>query len=184
MKDDLVTLATYPDPVQANEAVRRLMDAGVQGILVDETPWGLGALTGQGVGWIKLQVREVDLDRAQAALGGPDELAGGDEIPDGESEENAELEQTIAEQKAVGPPQEAPPNRGERWVTVGLRLAILGFLFLPLSVAAVVVLFGVAVRNDALSPAANRRYYIALVFALGWLAVLTFIFCAPLAGAL
>jgi hypothetical protein len=192
MKDDLVTLGTYPDPVQANAAMSRLMNAGVKGILVDETPWGLGALTGQGVGWIKLQVREVDLDRAWAVLGGPDESAGGGQIPPGEADagdsadrvEEADPEQTITEQNAAEPPEEAPPGRGDWWVTVGLRLAILGFLFFPLSVAAVVVLFGVAARNDPLSPAANHRYYVALLFALAWLGLLTVLFCAPLVGLL
>ena len=51
MADDLVPLAAYPNPVQANEAVRRLKEAGIPAVLTDESVGGLDAYLGSGIGW-------------------------------------------------------------------------------------------------------------------------------------
>src|SRR6516162_8231661 len=68
MSRELVTVATFNDPVEAAMARNCLESEGVSAILVDEqtiaTDWGLG----NAIGGIKLQVSAAQLEKAEFLL--------------------------------------------------------------------------------------------------------------------
>jgi len=68
MAEDLVTLATFPTPVEAG-FVRNLLEAeGVRAYLADEMTAGMFWQLGNTIGWVKLQVSAADLLRANEIL--------------------------------------------------------------------------------------------------------------------
>ncbi len=186
MSDKLVTLGTYYSPIEAQFAVNRLKEAGITAFVADENIVAMDFLLGNAVGWIKVQVREPDLERAEAVLADPADPVAEEEIPwddadqsgAADADERAEVEKTIAEQRA-GPPADDPaPDRGERLVTVAYRLAVFGALFVPLNVVSLVYVLVVAFGVNDLSPAATRRFFLALLIDLGLLAFWGMLFCA------
>ncbi len=68
MSDDLVTVATFMNPVQADFARAILEMDGIECRLVDETFSNVAPFYSLAIGGVKLQVRESDAPRAVAAL--------------------------------------------------------------------------------------------------------------------
>ena len=68
MSDDLVTVATFVNPVQADFARSILEMEGIECWLIDETLSNVVPGVGLAIGGVKLQVRESDAPRAVAAL--------------------------------------------------------------------------------------------------------------------
>ncbi len=80
----LVTLATFATPEEAQLARNLLENEGIRSQLGDASTVGMQWSLGNAVGWVKLLVLDVDLDRAQRALDDRQSLA--DEDHDGEAE--------------------------------------------------------------------------------------------------
>src|SRR3954469_18708919 len=139
MSDDLVTLGTFHNATEAQFAINRLKEAGVPAVMADDNLVAMDFLLGNAIGWIKVQVRGADLERAEAVLADPaepvpEEEIPWDDVPEAEDEQEREdVKRRIAAQRAA-PADEGPISRGERLVTMAYRLAIFGVIFLPLSV--------------------------------------------------
>ena len=84
MADELVTIAEYPDSMQAELAVQVLADYGIKAILLGQH----AADVYGGVQWAKLQVRQSDADEARQILESQQ-----DSDDTGELEEEEEQEQ-------------------------------------------------------------------------------------------
>jgi len=64
MADELVTIAEYPDSMQAELAMQALADYGIKAILMGQH----AADVYGGVQWVKLQVRQGDAEEARQIL--------------------------------------------------------------------------------------------------------------------
>lgn len=190
MADELVTLGTFHNVVEAQFAVNRLKAAGVPAYLADENIVGMDFLLGNAIGWIKVQVAETDVGRAEAALADPADPVAEGEIPwddaalagAADAAERAEVERAIAEQQGVAPP-EYPADYDERLVTTGYRLAVFGLFFFPLIPISLVFVLTAAFQVKDMSPAAKRRFHLALLIDLGWPAVVGLLVCGCLGSA-
>jgi Fe-S-cluster formation regulator IscX/YfhJ len=68
MSNELVTVATFNDPIQAAMARNYLEAGGVRAFLVDEMTVTMGWGLGNAIGGIKLQVKASHVERAEALL--------------------------------------------------------------------------------------------------------------------
>jgi len=68
MATRLVTIATFDMPPKAELARNALTAAGIQSVLGDDNTLGMDWLLGNAIGWVKLQVREEDAEKAVAVL--------------------------------------------------------------------------------------------------------------------
>jgi hypothetical protein len=186
MADKLVTLGTFDSPVEARFAVNRLEEAGIPALVADKNTVAMDFLLGNAVGCIKVQVQAADLERAEAVLADPTDRVPEDETPWDDADqsgaadagERADVKRTIADQRAAPAAADAPPDRGERLVTVAYRLPVFGAIFVPRNVVSLVYVLVVTFGVNDLSPAATRRFFLALLIDLGLLAFLAMLFCA------
>jgi Putative prokaryotic signal transducing protein len=169
MSDDLITLGTYHNVTEAQFAVNRLKEAGINAVVADANLVTWDYILGGAIGWIKVQVRAGDLERAEAVLADPAEPVAEEEIPWDEVDETAtdeppeEIEQRIAAQKAAPAETDTGMPRGERLTAAAYRLAIFGIAFVPLSLISLFVLVLVSFRYSDLSTAGNRKYFLAML---------------------
>lgn len=70
MAEKVITIATYGDPIEAHLARSKLLDAGIEALVVDENTQALYGYNNPMFGGAKLQVRESDAQRALEVLGG------------------------------------------------------------------------------------------------------------------
>lgn len=68
MADELVTIATYSDPMFAHIAQARLEAEGIESYLINENLAGMHWLYSSALGGVKLQVRRVDVAQAGAIM--------------------------------------------------------------------------------------------------------------------
>ena len=141
MFDDLRTVATFATPSDAAIARNALEAAGIRAAIADELTLTADPLFSGAVGYIKVQVREADLERAAQVLADP---AAPDEIE---------------------PPEEGdefpPVSTGERLVEFAYRSALMGIIACPpiLHVYSLALLLWVGAVHGDLPPAANRKYW-------------------------
>src|SRR5262245_51488297 len=107
MSNQLTTIATFWNPVEANLARARVEDAGVEAALADEGVAGVNWLLTSAVGGIKLQVREGDAERALEILA---EVAS----PQAEAPTSAEAEPPTEATEAAEEEREEPLTRREQ----------------------------------------------------------------------
>jgi hypothetical protein len=147
MNDDLrtvATFATFATPSDAAIARNTLEAAGIRAAIADELTLTADPFLSGAVGFIKIQVREADLERAAEVLaehGAPNDLEPGDES------------------------DEFPPvSPGERLVEFAYRAALMGIIACPplLHLYSLGLLIWVAAVYHDLPHRANRRFWIAL----------------------
>lgn len=68
MATRLVTIATFDLPIKAEIARNALTAAAIQSVIADDNAVGMDWLLGNAIGWVKVQVREEDADRAVTVL--------------------------------------------------------------------------------------------------------------------
>jgi hypothetical protein len=68
MSNNLVIVATFADPVEANLAKNRLEASGVRASLANEETVDMDWLLANALGWIRLEVGDQDADAARAVL--------------------------------------------------------------------------------------------------------------------
>ena len=100
MSDDLVTLGTFHNATEAQFAINRLKEAGVPAVMADDNLVAMDFLLGNAIGWIKVQVRGADLERAEAVLADlaepvPEEEIPWDDVPEAEAEAEEDIEPVI-----------------------------------------------------------------------------------------
>jgi hypothetical protein len=164
MDDDLVTVATFWSPIEANLAKNQLEAAGVPVAMADEMTavvnWGLtNAIRG-----IKLQVRRRDFERAEAALADSHKVPA-EEIDTAWAEAGTpdEVEEAATQQSDAATPDEPEPHLNERQQLAdrALRGAILGLAFWPLQLWVFGLLWRVYLSDEPLGAKARRSALVA-----------------------
>jgi len=152
MADDLRTVATFATPTDAALARNALADAGIDAAIADELTLTADPFLAGALGFIKVQVRASDLERAAEVLG-----RRGMPLPaDFEGNGHAEPDEVHDDFPAV--------SAGERLVEFAYRAAVMGLLACPpvLHVYSLALLLWVGAVHHDLPPAANRKYWAAL----------------------
>ena len=124
-------------------------------MVADELTLTADPLFSGAVNYIKVQVREADLERAAEVL----------------AEEAEPIDPEVAEQAGEseesdsGPDEFPPETPGERSVRFAYRASLIGLLACPplLHLYSLGLLLYVGVFQGDLPPAVNRQFYIALV---------------------
>jgi hypothetical protein len=171
---------------EAMLTVNRLQDAGIESFVADDNIVSTDFLLGGAIGWIKVQVREADIDRALELLATREAPINADDVPwdqpsegeleeeEGTPEENREV--AIADRNAPEEP-EIPQTEGERIVERAYRIAMMGMLLFPPlpHFYSFALLMRIAFGREQLPERANRRYHltfmidVAFIFLLSWL---------------
>lgn len=68
MNDGFITVASYPEPIEANLMRSKLLSEGIECILLDENLISVQPFYSNAIGGIKLQVHENDSQRAKEIL--------------------------------------------------------------------------------------------------------------------
>jgi len=155
MSDDLRTVARYASVAEAAIARNSLEAAGIPAWVADELTLTADPLFSGAVNYIKVQVRETNLERAAEVL----------------AEEAAAIDPEVAEQAGdaeeheSGPDEFPPETQGERLVRFAYRAALLGLIACPplCHLYSLGLLLYVAAFHGDLPTAANRQFYIALL---------------------
>jgi Putative prokaryotic signal transducing protein len=191
MEGKLETVLTCMNTAEAMLTVQRLQNAGIESFVADDNIVSMDFLLGNAIGWIKVQVRDEDADRALELLEGPPEPpVPEDEIPwDQPPEEPADADEVSVEEREVdaqdrNAPDEPdiPQTEGERIVDRAYRIAMMGMiLFPPLPhFYSFALLMRVAFGREPLPQRANRRYYLTFMIDIGFILVLSWIWIAAI----
>src|SRR5271166_4259662 len=68
MAANLITVAAVTNSAEAQFVVNRLQEAGIEAAIADDNVVSMDFLFGNAVGWIKVQVRAQDAERAEEIL--------------------------------------------------------------------------------------------------------------------
>ncbi len=164
MSDELVTIATFWNTVEANLARNRLEDGGLHAFLADEEATSMTWALTNALGGIKLQVYARESEDARAIL---EERGAADLGAPGPAEDTSswrnEAERPLEQGGADADVDEAEPETTtrERDAERALRGAIFGLLFLPLQLYVFWLLLKVFVSDEPLRAAKRRRALIA-----------------------
>lgn len=183
MNDELVTIATFDNTVQAHLVRNQLAAAGIRATLVDEHTVGMNWAWSNAIGGIKLIVREEDYEDAARILADPGaeqevDDAGQTFLDEEESDEEADA---VAgdESNDVAEPKGGPTQR-EQDAARALRAAYFGILMQPLQLYAVWLLLGVWFSKERLGADYRRQAWKALAisgpFLFLWLLVIKIMF--------
>ena len=163
MSNDLVTVATFTDPVEANLAKNRLEASGVRASLANEETVDMDWLLGNALGWIRLEVGDQDADAARAVLNDEDELeASSAKGPEdfssaiGEGEPIPEPDPEDGDDDDAADDFDRIPTVRERNAERAFRGAVLGILFFPIQLY-VLYLFGQNLRPSEESIGHRQR---------------------------
>lgn len=166
MADDLKKLASFPTVTEA-ALVRNLLEReGIPAFITDEQVVGMEFILGNAVGWIKVEVREGDWERAQEILAARDGRAGavapgmetGEPEPDG-------IDEDLRDRTAPHPDEDAPETPTEARIRRAYLAAVLGLLFCPpcFNLYSMVLLLRVAFSPDEPRPRNNWKYFVTWV---------------------
>jgi hypothetical protein len=190
MNDELVTIATFDNTVQANLVRNQLAAAGIRATLVDEHTVGLNWMWSNAIGGVKLIVREEDYEDAARLLADPgaeqevddagqtflDEVET-DEVETDEADAD-DLSNDVAEPEIAEP--KGGPTQREQDAERALRAACFGILLGPLQLYAAWLLLSVWFSRERLGPEYLRKAWRALAicgpFLFLWLLMIKIMF--------
>jgi hypothetical protein len=161
MSDDLRTAATFATPTDAAIARNALEAAGIDAVIADELTLTADPFLSSAIGFIKVQVREADFERAATVLA--------DHGPTAPADAADDLEPPAAD----GSDDFLPVSPGERSVEFAYRAAVMGIIACPplLHVYSLGLLLWIAAVHGDLPPAANRRWWVAFAIDIAVLSV-------------
>lgn len=167
MNDELVTIATFGNYLQANLARDELRSNGIHCVVPGDDASGfLGMYTGS-IG-IKLCIRREDLKAARQILSQIDSVEVAEELPE---------EASKSEPDDIDPQE---PNQREQEAQRAFRSAVIGCFFVPLQAYTSWLLLRVWFSEEPLRSKWRRAAFLALAinapFVLLFLIVLEFIF--------
>jgi hypothetical protein len=172
MSSELVTVATFNDPIEAAMARNYLEAAGISAMLLDETTvatnWGIA----NAVGGIKLQVSLGNLAQAEVLL---------DQVPDDEPDDVPSIALTMT------PTTDEPPEELDHGTTKDkavdrlFRATIFGLVFWPLQFYALWLLMTLPTMGGKMSPDRRWKVGVSLLFSLP-LVAMSFVALFCLAG--
>jgi Putative prokaryotic signal transducing protein len=173
MSNDLVTVATFADPIEANLAKNRLEAAGVRASLANEQTVDMDLLLGNALRWIRLEVGDKDADAARAVLNQHEETeapsaAGTEEVSFaiGEAQPIFEPDQEDHEEEEGADDFDRAPSIRERDAERAFRGAVLGVLFFPIQLYAFYLLVKIFISEESLGDRERRKAIIAAVLCL------------------
>ena len=156
--DELVTVATFDEPVSAS-FVRNLLDeAGIPAVIADQNSITWDWMLSNALSGIKVQVNASDAEAARQLIGEHDPLSLTDSeavaaMPRGEDAEpgtaEPQHEQLVEEEPA--------PSVRERAADRALRGAMLGLLFLPLQLYVSYLIIKVFISEEHLDQALQEQ---------------------------
>jgi hypothetical protein len=174
MSDELVTVATFDDPVKAAMARNYLEAGGVRAFLLDDLTVGMTWGLSNAVGGIKLQVKASHVLRAEELLENlpgddPDEEAA--DLPEGAfatretaDELREEAEEDLQEQEAENPRNQAVDRLF--LCTVG------GLVFIPLQFYALWMLLNLTSIEGEVSAARRWKVWVSVLLNIPLLSVI------------
>jgi hypothetical protein len=132
MNDNLITVATFVGPIEANMAKNCLESAGVKAFLADEEAAAMAWHLTNAIGGIKLQVMEQDAEQALAVL---EETDTREELEPGQADEVLASSDEVTEPMETSGAEidESEPvlTSREQNASRALRGAVLGMIMLP-----------------------------------------------------
>jgi hypothetical protein len=158
VSNQLVTVATFDSPFEANLAKNRLEAGGIKAFLANEAMVEMAwQLTSKTVG-IKLQVGDGDLEEAQALLAEapPDYDQVSEQALDTEGDSSPE--DWLAASGEGGPEEAEPPlNNREKNAQRAFLGAVVEILFIPWQAYVFWLLLKVFISDEPLRPAVKRK---------------------------
>jgi hypothetical protein len=198
MADDLRTLATFTTFTEAAMARNRLEAVGIPSVIADGQTVTMDYLLGNAIGWIKLQVKEIDLERAEAVLAEREESLSKEEEEElarqAEEAEEAEGLDDELDEEDTGAKRVDGVDVGrpavERYVDLAYRASIIGVFLLMcfpfIHAYSFILLLRVVRHTPEFSQRGKRRFYVAffidLAALVGLLSIVGYIALAVLAG--
>jgi hypothetical protein len=181
--DNLVTVATFWSPIEANLARNRLEAAGLRAFLAGEESVGMAWYLTNAFGGIKLQVRDEEAQEAHSIL------AEGNASSPAASRHTAEALSPLSELEQPGEPSETDvaesvpvPTSREQNADRAFRGAVFGLLLLPLQLYVFWLLVKVFVAEERLDPKQCRNAVVAAIINLPVMLGLGLLFRAMLSG--
>lgn len=191
MSDNVVTVATFNTPEEAQMAKNILDEEGIKSMIADAQTVGLfGSYVGTALGGVKLQVLEEDWMKARSILAMHledfDEEDGEDQPESDESPDehitkqrapavvsNKELSQQIVDdpdrvsptEEGLEAPEPVEESEGEELASRALRAALLGLIFCPplLHIYSISQLMSLSNWKGELSTSGKTNAHAALV---------------------
>jgi hypothetical protein len=172
MENQLVTLGTFPN-LESARFIRNLLDAeGIRSYLADETTGGMLWHLGNAIGWIKLQVAETDLPRAQEILEaqrqtlddlGPEAFAAEAVAGETDDEVSANVTDTeVGDRPRTGAESDDEVvNPTDDMALRAFRASAIGIVFCPILLYAVWLIARLIFSKAELSPRASRHLWLA-----------------------
>lgn len=162
----LVTLATFPAPATAGFIKSLLVAEGVRAFLADEIMMGMYWHLGNSMGWVKVQVAEADVTRANEILEACREtladlgfeafvMEAMTSIPSDESLESVPLTSTADE------PDYAFVDPTDELAVKALRSAVMGMAYVPLALYGAWLVVQLMNSRSELSASAARKLWLA-----------------------
>lgn len=173
-RTELVTVAVFDNPVQANLVKNELEAEGIQARLVDEHVVGMNWMLTNAIGGVKLVVRSNDYRDAAKLL---DKWSAEHEGQRGQAHDRREKHLSSEDAEAAENEQHARASKRrsrhsqrdrssptEQDAQRALFAAVLGLLFCPLELYASWLLLGVWLSEERLDAAHRRKAWTALTF--------------------
>lgn len=163
--NDLTTIGHFPTLFEASMARNRLEAADIPAVVADDYTLTTDPMLAGAVNFIKLQVRSSDADRAAEVLAERPPPIDPDEIG------HPEVEESLADED--GAEEEIADSEGDRLVQYGYRAAMFGCISLPVILHgySLYLLLKAAMVHQQFTPQASRKFYIAFVIDLAWIAL-------------
>jgi putative signal transducing protein len=166
MSDEIVTIAAFANPFEANLAKQCLEEAGIPAFLADEQTIGVAWHLSIALGGIRLQVRSADASQSMAIL----EKQADTGSLSSETAHPSPLDEPSHSEFVTASPQVAMTGR-EQDAERAHRAAVVGLVFLPLQPYVSWLLLKILFSSERLRPKSRRSVWIAsainLVFILG-----------------
>ena len=170
MSNDMVTVATFTDPVEANLAKNRLEASGVRASLANEETVDMNWLLANALEWIRLEVCDQDADAARAVLNQHDEIEtssakGPEDFSPaiGEGEPIPEPDPEDGEDDDAADDFDQIPTIRERDAERAFRGAVLGILFFPIQLYVLYLLVKIFVSEESIGHRERMKAIIAAV---------------------
>jgi hypothetical protein len=168
MRDDLVTVATFDESVEANLA-RNQLASGLLAFLANERTVNMFWYWGNALGWIKLQVANADVEPALAELSRRDPVVTGSELETPASSESIPKEgftepydddEEVDDLDHTRSVRDRNAERAARGTVLGLVVAI---LLLPFELYAFYLLLKVLISREPLGDRERNTAIVAAV---------------------
>jgi Putative prokaryotic signal transducing protein len=190
MSNELITVATFADPIEANLVKNNLEAAGIRTYLANEESVDMLWHVGNAFGWIKVQVGNDDADAARVILGHNKSVMSTldervEDLPDATESlrvSSVDDEEQGGQDEDVEDEPEPTLSDREKNADRACRGAVVGLLFLPLQLYIFYLLLKIFVSREPLGDRGRRKALTAAVINLPLMIGLCFLLRAVLSS--